>query len=105
MSALDDAWSTLKGEYLHPSVRLHAEMSAADLGMSPPPPERTEDGELESLKERSRRLRTYAMRRRQAEGRVGTDGSWATTVNSNPSGRPLTNVVQRMPRNDDDEQS
>ena len=100
MSALDDAWSTLKGEYLHPSVRLHAEMSAADLGMSPPPPERTEDGKLESLKERSRRLRTYAMRRRQAEERVGTDGSWATTSSG---GRPITNVVQRIPRNDDEQ--
>jgi len=99
MRALDLAWSVLKGEYLHPSVRLHSEMAASKLHMSPPPPERTEDGELESLKERSNKLRTYAMRRRQAERRVGTDGSWATMS----SGRPLTNVVQRMPRNDDEQ--
>ena len=96
MSALDAAWAVLKGEKIHPSVRLHTEMGAERLDMYPPEAKKI-NGELEPRSDYTRRRRDYSRRRSGAQEYAKDDQRVPTFF-----GAP---VAERMPRNDDDEQS
>tara|TARA_R100001230_G_C5658813_1_gene163532 strand:+ start:402 stop:926 length:525 start_codon:yes stop_codon:yes gene_type:complete len=92
MTAFDVAWAVLKGENIHPSVRLHAEMGAKNLDMYPPKTKKI-NGELEPRSDYTRRRMDYEYRRREAQERAKDNQRVPTTT----FGR---SVVERMPRDD-----
>jgi hypothetical protein len=89
--AFDAAWAVLKGENIHPSVRLHAEMGAERLGMYPPETKRI-NGELEPRSDYTKRRSDYTKRRSGAQEYAEDDQRVPTFY-----GAP---VAERMPRND-----
>jgi hypothetical protein len=89
MTAFDAAWSVLKGENIHPSVRLHAEMGAERLGMYPPETKRI-NGELEPRSDYNKRRSDYFKRRSGAQEYAEDDQRVPTFY-----GEP---VAERMPR-------
>jgi hypothetical protein len=93
MTAFDAAWAVLKGENIHPSVRLHAEMGAKNLDMYPPKTKKI-NGELEPRSDYTRRRMDYESRRSEAQERAKDDQRVPTTTFRRP-------VVERMPRDDD----
>ena len=92
MTAFDIAWAVLKGENIHPSVRLHAEMGAERLDMYPPEAKKI-NGELEPRSDYIRRRSDYSRRRSHAQEYAEDDQRVPTFF-----GAP---VVERMPRDDD----
>tara|TARA_R100001463_G_scaffold122666_1_gene179214 strand:+ start:1272 stop:1820 length:549 start_codon:yes stop_codon:yes gene_type:complete len=84
MTAFDAAWAVLKGENIHPSARLHAEMGAAGMSMDPPQPRR-KGGQLEPRDAFRRRAEQYQRGMQAAQDRA-RDGEGM------PSG------AERMPR-------
>lgn len=86
VSAFDAAWSVLKGENIHPSARLHAEMGAAGMSMDPPQPKR-EGGQLEPRDAFKRRVEQYQQGMQAAQDRAR-------------AGEGMPSGVERMPRDD-----
>jgi|TARA_A100000172_G_scaffold73523_1_gene55126 hypothetical protein len=91
MTAFDAAWAVLKGENIHPSARLHAEMGAERLDMYPPEAKKI-NGELEPRSDYTRRRSEYSRRRSGAQEYAEDDQRVPTYY-----GAP---VAERMPRDD-----
>ena len=86
MTAFDLAWSILKGENIHPSARLHAEMGAAGMSMDPPRPIMGV-GQLEPRDAFKRRVEQYQQGMQAAQDRAR-------------AGEGMPSGVERMPRDD-----
>jgi hypothetical protein len=86
MTAFDAAWAVLKGEYIHPSARLHAEVGAAGMSMDPPRPIMGV-GQLEPRDAFKRRVEQYQQGMQAAQDRAR-------------AGEGMPSGAERMPRDD-----